>query len=60
MLLLSFGIKLAFIVVEIGMAVAFGVTEYLAINGYNTSAILEWIVSLIFIFCTLYPIGASP
>lgn len=52
MLLTSFAIKLGFIVVELAMAIAFGVTEYLDINGYNTSAILEWIVALIYIFCT--------
>lgn len=51
MLLTSFGIKLGFIVVELAMAIAFGVTQYLAIDGYNTSAILEWIVALIYIFC---------
>lgn len=51
MLLTSFAVKLGFIVVELAMAIAFGVTEYLAIDGYNTSAILEWIVALIYIFC---------
>lgn len=54
MLLMSFAIKLGFIVVEVAMAIAFGATEYLATDGYNTSAILEWIVALIFIFCTFH------
>lgn len=49
MLIASFILKLCFIVVEVGMAVAFGVTE--RTGHYNISAILEWIVALIYIFC---------
>lgn len=53
-LLASFVIKACFIVVELGMAIAFGVTEYMGM--YNTSAILEWIVALIYIFCEFLPL----
>ncbi|CAN8105321.1 unnamed protein product [Discula destructiva] len=48
LLLASFAIKLGFIVVELALAIAFGVTEYTGL--YNTSAILEWIVALLYIF----------
>lgn len=49
MLLASFFTKLFFIVVEVSLAVAFGATEYTGL--YNISAILEWIVALVYIFC---------
>lgn len=52
LLLTSFTIKLCFIVVELALAIAFGVTEYT--GKYNQSAILEWIVALLYIFCE-YP-----
>lgn len=45
---ISFWIKLAFIFIEVGLAIGFGVTEYT--GKYNTSAILEWIVALVYIF----------
>lgn len=48
----SFAVKLFFIVVEVALAVAFGVTEYT--GKLNTSAILEWIVALVYIFCKDY------
>lgn len=48
-LLTSFVMKLGFIVVELSLAVAFGVTEYT--GRYNLSAILEWVVALLYIFC---------
>ncbi|TKA72792.1 hypothetical protein B0A55_07326 [Friedmanniomyces simplex] len=44
---ISFWIKLAFIFVELGLAIAFGVTQY---QGHsNISGYLEWIVALIYI-----------
>lgn len=49
MLLASFCIKLFFIIVEVALAIAFGATEYT--GRYNTSAILEWTVALVYIFC---------
>lgn len=49
MLIASFALKLCFIIVEVALAVAFGVTERTGM--YNISAILEWIVALIYIFC---------
>jgi hypothetical protein len=45
---MSFWIKLAFIIVEVGLAIAFGV---LGDKGNKTdAAIVEWIISLIYIF----------
>lgn len=44
----SFWVKLGFIIVEIALAIAFGVTERQ--RNYNTSGVLEWTISLIFIF----------
>ena len=43
----SFWIKLFFIIVEIALAIAFGVTKK---KSYNTAAILEWAVAFIFTF----------
>ncbi|KAF3769617.1 hypothetical protein M406DRAFT_354075 [Cryphonectria parasitica EP155] len=47
-LLASFAIKAVFIIVEIALAVAFGALEYT--ERYNQSAILEWVVALVYIF----------
>lgn len=47
----SFWIKLAFIIVEVALAIGFGVTEYR--RSYNTSGILEWIVALVYFFYVL-------
>ncbi|EMC91298.1 hypothetical protein BAUCODRAFT_117653 [Baudoinia panamericana UAMH 10762] len=44
----SFWIKLGFIIVEVALAIAFGVTEYKTM--YQSSAILEWVIALIYIF----------
>ncbi|OLN84472.1 Protein sfk1 [Colletotrichum chlorophyti] len=44
----SFWIKLVFIIVELGLAVAFGTCNYKKL--YNAAAILEWTVSFIFSF----------
>lgn len=49
MLLGSFFVKLFFIAVEVSLAIAFGVTEYK--GSYNISAIFEWVVALVYIFC---------
>ncbi|KUI57279.1 Protein SFK1 [Cytospora mali] len=47
-LIASFCVKLAFILIELGLAIAFGVTEYR--GNYNASAIIEWILALVYIF----------
>lgn len=44
---MSFWIKLAFIFIEVGLAIGFGVTNQR--GNYNTAAILEWIIALIYI-----------
>ena len=45
---ISFWLKLTFIIVELSLAIAFGATQYE--KHYNISAILEWIIALIYIF----------
>ncbi|KAK5112945.1 hypothetical protein LTR62_003767 [Meristemomyces frigidus] len=45
---ISFWIKLTFIFVELGLAIAFGVLQYK--HQDNVSAVLEWTISLIYIF----------
>jgi len=45
---LSFWTKLAFIFVELGLAIGFGVEDKK--KQYNRAAILEWTISLIYIF----------
>ncbi|KAF2810420.1 uncharacterized protein BDZ99DRAFT_462994 [Mytilinidion resinicola] len=48
---ISFWLKLAFILIEIALAVAFGVTSK---NGHrNVAAVLEWIIALIYFFFVL-------
>ncbi|RYP61346.1 hypothetical protein DL769_007759 [Monosporascus sp. CRB-8-3] len=44
----SFWIKLVFILVELGLLVAFGVT--MGYDLYDAAAILEWVIALIFSF----------
>ena len=46
---ISFWIKLCFILVELGLAIAFGVTQLKA--QWNVAGVLEWTISLIFILC---------
>merc|ERR1712072_1124622 len=46
----SFWIKLTFIIVEIALAIAFGVTQYRTAD--NSAAIIEWIIALMYIFYT--------
>ncbi|KAA6416046.1 MAG: FK506 suppressor Sfk1 [Lasallia pustulata] len=49
---ISFWVKLAFILVEVAIAVAFAVTNFT--NGTeNVAAVLEWVVALIFTFYVL-------
>ncbi|KAI1367422.1 hypothetical protein F5Y08DRAFT_66680 [Xylaria arbuscula] len=45
---LSFWIKLIFVIVELGLAIGFGVLS--ARKDWNRAAILEWIIALIFTF----------
>ncbi|TGJ86169.1 hypothetical protein E0Z10_g2585 [Xylaria hypoxylon] len=45
---LSFWVKLIFVIVEVGLAVGFGVSSRL--HNYDNAAIFEWVVSLIFSF----------
>lgn len=47
----SFWIKLFFILVEIAMAIAFGVCQNQ--GKYNAAAVLEWVIALIFFFYVL-------
>ena len=49
---ISFWIKLAFIFLELGLVIGFGVSS--KYKAYNVSAILEWIVSLVYIFYVWY------
>jgi hypothetical protein len=46
----SFWIKLAFILIEIGLAIGFGVTLRSGDRNRNTAGILEWVVALVFAF----------
>ncbi|KAI1188281.1 Frag1/DRAM/Sfk1 family-domain-containing protein [Nemania serpens] len=45
---LSFWVKLTFVVVELGLAIGFGVTRNR--GDFDKAAILEWVVSLVFSF----------
>ncbi|KAI0490711.1 Frag1/DRAM/Sfk1 family-domain-containing protein [Xylaria cf. heliscus] len=45
---LSFWVKITFVVVELALAIGFGVTKKK--NDSNTAAILEWVVALVFSF----------
>lgn len=47
---ISFWIKLAFILIEIGLAVAFGI---LSAKARNIGAIVEWVIALVFTFWVL-------
>ncbi len=54
----SFWIKMAFIWVELGLAIGFGVTMF---NGHpNIAAILEWIISLVYILFVWYGTYCMP
>ncbi len=62
-LLISFYIKLAFIIVEVALAIAFAVCT--ATQHYNAGAILEWVIAFIFsayvfsFYVDLYPAAAT-
>jgi hypothetical protein len=45
---MSFWIKLAFILIELGLAIAYGVLDNR--GYYNSAAICEWVVALIYTF----------
>ncbi|KAI0446578.1 Frag1/DRAM/Sfk1 family-domain-containing protein [Xylaria telfairii] len=45
---LSFWVKLTFVIVELALAIGFGVTR--KNNDSNTAAILEWVIALVFTF----------
>ncbi|KAI8951387.1 Frag1/DRAM/Sfk1 family-domain-containing protein [Xylaria longipes] len=45
---LSFWVKITFVIVELALAIGFGVTRKQ--NDTNTAAILEWVIALIFSF----------
>lgn len=45
---ISFWIKLAFIFVELGLAIAFGVLSHQ--KRYNSAAVCEWVISFIYTF----------
>lgn len=45
---ISFWIKLAFIIVELALAIAFGVLSDK--RNYNRAAIVEWVIALIYAF----------
>jgi len=47
----SFWIKLCFILIEIAMAIAFGVCQNQ--GKYNAAAVLEWVIALIYFFYVL-------
>lgn len=49
---ISFWIKLAFIFIEVGLAIGYGVTD--KNKHYNVSAVLEWVVALIYIIYVWY------
>ncbi|KAL9099580.1 MAG: hypothetical protein Q9187_009477, partial [Circinaria calcarea] len=48
---ISFWIKLAFIIVEVALAIAFGVCSFR--GNPNAAAVLEWVIALIFTFWVL-------
>jgi cytochrome bd-type quinol oxidase subunit 2 len=50
-LLISFYIKFTFIIVEVALAIAFGVLQ--KASKWNTAAVLEWTIALIFTFYVL-------
>ncbi|OTB05822.1 hypothetical protein M426DRAFT_319502 [Hypoxylon sp. CI-4A] len=62
-LTISFWIKLIFIIVELGLAIGFAVTNFR--GDYNTAAILEWTIAFVFSFyifsfyVDLYPAVAT-
>jgi len=47
---ISFWVKLAFILLEVGLAIAFGVTLHNGNNNSNTAGVIEWVVALVYAF----------
>jgi len=47
----SFWVKLAFILLEVALAIAFGVTQHKKM--WNAAAVLEWVIAFIFFFYVL-------
>jgi len=47
----SFWVKLAFILIEVALAIAFGATQ--KAHQYNAAAVLEWAIAFIFFFYVL-------
>lgn len=47
---MSFWVKLAFILIEVVLAIAFGVTLNNGDHNRNTAGILEWVVALVYAF----------
>lgn len=47
---MSFWIKLAFIFIEVGLAIGFGITLKNGNRNRNTAGILEWVVALVYAF----------
>jgi hypothetical protein len=47
-LLASFFIKLAFIIIEVGLAIGFGICMSGKGGSQNTGAILEWVIAFVF------------
>ncbi|KAF2016025.1 hypothetical protein BU24DRAFT_492192 [Aaosphaeria arxii CBS 175.79] len=47
----SFWIKLSFILIEVALAIAFGVTQ--KTDRYNVAAVLEWVIAFVFFFYVL-------
>ncbi|KAL3472810.1 Frag1/DRAM/Sfk1 family-domain-containing protein [Aspergillus californicus] len=52
-LLASFWIKAFFVVVEIALAIAFGVCGWHQPHNRNAAAVLEWVIALVFTFYVL-------
>ncbi|KAL4930614.1 Frag1/DRAM/Sfk1 family protein [Aspergillus undulatus] len=52
-LLVSFGIKLFFIIVEVALAIGFGVCGWHEPHHRNAAAVLEWVIALVFTFYVL-------
>jgi hypothetical protein len=50
---ISFWIKLAFIILEVGLAIGFGVTLNNGNHNSNTAGIIEWVVALVYSFYVL-------
>ncbi|KAE8551637.1 hypothetical protein EYB25_005527 [Talaromyces marneffei] len=52
-LFVSFWIKLLFIVIELGLAISFGVLSRRTPGGTDAAAVLEWVIAFVFTFYVL-------